>query len=92
MHFLDVTALEHLGERLQDAVRPIANGILSEDLRMVARPPSFDATRVSHLSHLSRSGPGGYPSRIARLNTATSADRLIAFLPTIEGSVVQGDA
>jgi hypothetical protein len=36
MHFLDVTALEHLGERLQDAVRPIVKDILSEDLRMVA--------------------------------------------------------
>ncbi len=42
---------------------------------------SFESTRLSHLSHLVRSGPGGYPSRIARLSTATSADRLIAFLP-----------
>jgi hypothetical protein len=47
---------------------------------------SFAGIRVSHLSHLVRSGPGGYPSRIARLSTATSADRLIAFLPMTAAS------
>jgi hypothetical protein len=32
VHFLDVTALEQPGERLQDAARSIVKGILSEDL------------------------------------------------------------
>jgi hypothetical protein len=34
-----------------------------------------EAILVSHLSHLSRSSPGGYPSRIARLTIATSVGR-----------------
>jgi hypothetical protein len=90
MHFLDVTALEHLGVRLQDAVRPIVKNILSEDLRMVAQPPSFDAILVSQP-----------PTSRAQARRVSLSDRSAEHsykcgapdcFPAHEGSVVQTDA